>query len=203
MDLPWHCWTGCVVASSWGVGDTPFWLLLVTWTSLGPGPLWTCGLCPTLLLYVVPNPPACQLQSRLSFLELQKLMGLRRKGGSSWGGEHEGGDALEGVWVLRTELAGAARAGPGLATYAQSPWNKPCLLKEKNKTAHLSLCRVNASLRAGASHGPRRLLTLVCLVRPAASPCPVSWHSRPSGQVSETVNHPHSLKGRGFRTSRG
>lgn len=93
---------------------------------------------------------------------------------------------MEGVWVLRTERAGAARASTGLATYGHSPWNKPCLFKGKNKTTHLSPWRVNASSRVGAPHGPRRLLTPACLVRPAASPHPVSWHSRPSVPVSDS-----------------
>ena len=114
-----------------------------------------------------------------------------------------GRDLLEAVWVLRTELAGVALVRTGLATYAHSPWNKPCLLKEKNKTAHLSPHRVNASLRVGAPHGPRQLLTLLCLVRLAASPCPVSQHSRPSIPVSQAVNHPHSLEGRRLGTSWG
>lgn len=95
---------------------------------------------------------------------------------------------------MRTAPAGAAQVRTGLATYAHiCPRNQPCLLKEKNKAAHLSLRGVNAPPRP-APQGPRRLLTVV-FGQAACQPCPVSQRPCPSVPASEAVNHPNTLSG--------
>lgn len=72
-----------------------------------------------------------------------------------------------------------SRCSPGRnrpGNICSSSLEQASLVKEENKTAHLFLCEVNASLRLVAPQGPRRLLT-VYLVRLAASPCSISRDS--------------------------